>query len=527
LNTASLLVVILIIPFLFLAVAHELAASGRAEEKVREVERLEDMLDGGPVAIMEGYLSKDGRFTRTYISRSAARISGWSWDDVAKTGILALKIDPETNARKTCTFLKLFKDGAVRLRFELQRPDGSWIWIQGYYRVTESLPDGRARVIAQFVDVTAEELAIEREASARAEIHQKIETMLGGLPAVVFLRRVNPDGTTEVEFRGGDVETVMGWHPDDLARFPNLAALAVASPISFDEWLKSVVADGQHTLEWEMQQPDGSLRWMRSENRVLERGEDGTTLFAGYHTNVTARRRAEEQALAAARLASLGEMAASIVHELRQPLSTILIAADNADAAISDRKFDRARAGLDRISNQATKALRVIDHLRGFAHGGRDEPLEVIKLNELVNGVIDILKPVLAEANINIQFDRDGYPGSVIAQRLGLEQVMTNLLVNSRDAIVGQDAQSARWIRIELAHQGDTVETTISDSGGGIPSAVMKRLFQPFVTTKPIGLGTGLGLSISHGLIRAMQGSISVTNQPAGAEVIIKLQFST
>jgi C4-dicarboxylate-specific signal transduction histidine kinase len=112
----------------------------------------------------------------------------------------------------------------------------------------------------------------------------------------------------------------------------------------------------------------------------------------------------------------------------------------------------------------------------------------------------------------------------VQAQLVPLEQVLMNLLLNARDAIRTLPPGAQRRIRLRAARLGESqVAIEVADSGGGLDAAILPRLFEPFVTTKPVGEGLGLGLSVSLGLVRGMGGSIAAVNEGAGAVFTVTL----
>ena len=116
-------------------------------------------------------------------------------------------------------------------------------------------------------------------------------------------------------------------------------------------------------------------------------------------------------------------------------------------------------------------------------------------------------------------------PPQVLGHVLPLEQVLVNLLANARDAMEGLPPEAPRRVRIAAAPAGvdGQVALTVADTGGGIPAAVMARLFEPFVSTKDADHGTGLGLSICHGLVKAMGAGIAARNEGEGALFTITL----
>lgn len=368
------------------------------------------------------------------------------------------------------------------------------------------------------------------EATAASTGRAGIERLLAGLPAVIFLREVDPGGVTRLLYRGGDFAAVTGWPAAELASVDNLSAYTKPGDPKLRVLLPQMLRDGQGSYEWRMLQPDGTWRWMQTLVRVLGKRPDGMVEIVGYTLDVTAVREARAQCLSAARLSSLGEMAGGLAHELKQPLQAISLAADIAQLALQRHDGAEADRRLDNIAEQSQRTALLIDRLRRFARGAEvDEVLGPVNLADAVEGVLELIRFTLHHASVSVEVALGDPPPLVRAQEIPLQQVLSNLLLNARDALAGLPAGAVRRIRISAApvaggEAGAMVRLVVADTGGGIPAAVMGQLFEPFVTTKGPDRGTGLGLSICYGLVRSMGGTIEARNDAEGAVFTITLQ---
>ncbi|SFK49387.1 ATP-binding protein [Falsiroseomonas stagni] len=375
-----------------------------------------------------------------------------------------------------------------------------------------------------------QQLRAEGEAAAASTGRAGIERLLGGLPAVIFLREVDAGGALRLLYRGGDFEAVTGWPAAKLVSLDDMSAYSKPGDPKLRELLPQMLRDGQGSYEWRMLQPDGTWRWMQSLVRVLGKRPDGMVEIVGYTLDITAMREARAQSLSAARLASLGEMAAGLAHELKQPLQAISLAADIAQVALARQDGAEADRRLDTIVEQSQRTASLIDRLRRFARGAEaDEVLGPVKLADAVAGALELMRFTLRNASVCVEVALGDPPPVVRAQAILLEQVLSNLLLNARDALAALPAGVARRIRIAAepvagGEAGAMVRLVVADTGGGIPAAVMGQLFEPFVTTKGPDRGTGLGLSICYGLVRSMGGSIEARNDAQGAVITITLQ---
>ncbi len=361
-----------------------------------------------------------------------------------------------------------------------------------------------------------------QEAAALRAGRDEIERLLGGLPAVVFLRDVAADGTSRLRYRGGDILGVTGWPAEQLRNLDDWSSFYQPG-LTTKRFVAEAMASGISSTDWQMTQPDGSLRAMRTHARRLTQRPDGGGELVGYVLNVEAELRAAARAAAAGRLASLGEMAAGIAHELKQPLQSVSLLAENALISAAQGKPVTER--LDRIIEQVAHAADIIENLRRFARGTPEgQAARPVELALAVRQTLSLAEAALREASVGVEVDL-GQPAPVVmGHAVGIEQALLNLLVNARDAMAALPPGAPRRIRIQAATEEDErVALRVADTGGGIPPDVLARIFEPFVTTKGPEHGTGLGLSISHGLIRAMGGTIEARNGPEGAIFTVTL----
>jgi histidine kinase len=251
-------------------------------------------------------------------------------------------------------------------------------------------------------------------------------------------------------------------------------------------------------------------------------------------TDVTKRIEAEQQLVQAGKMATLGEMATGVAHELNQPLSVIKTASSyfmrkvNRKEPIADEVLFSMSQEID---SHVDRATRIINHMREF---GRKSSMaaESVQLNEVIRRAFDIFSQQLKLRGIETVWELADDLPPVRAESVRLEQVFINLLINARDAI------EERWEREEAPGEpkritlrtrrlDGRVHAEVQDSGTGIPPALADRIFEPFFTTKSVGKGTGLGLSISYGIIQEFGGAIRVAKgKGTGATIEIELPIA-
>ncbi len=244
--------------------------------------------------------------------------------------------------------------------------------------------------------------------------------------------------------------------------------------------------------------------------------------------DVSERTRVQETLLQTAKLATLGEMAAGLVHELSQPLNIIRLTAEGALMLIERDKANQEfqTQQFAQIAEQCERTAEIIDDIRIFSR--RDTtPIQVFDAALAVRSAIEVLDGQFRPDGIVVHLELPPGPLPVRGRRIQLEQVMMNLLNNAHHALRdSKDSMPADWsgeISVHAARRDDHVEIVIADNGPGLPETMKAHLFEPFFTTKEAGRGTGLGLSVSHGLITAMKGSLVLQDSRAGACFVISL----
>ena len=263
---------------------------------------------------------------------------------------------------------------------------------------------------------------------------------------------------------------------------------------------------------------------------------DADGVFKGYRgaaTDVTEQKEAQAQLIQASKLATLGEMASGIAHELNQPLSVVGMAAElslmSMDAGAFDIEFVRKK--LETIAGQRERMAGIINHMRLFSRKDKTR-LAPFDPAESVRGAVGLTVKQLEACGIELEATVPAACRNVSGHPLQLEQVVLNLLNNARDAVVDtmESAGSGNGrpvprVRVSLVDdkRRKAVVISVADTGGGIPEQALGRIFDPFFTTKEEAQGTGLGLSISYSIIDAMGGRLEAQNADGGAVFRITL----
>jgi histidine kinase len=247
-------------------------------------------------------------------------------------------------------------------------------------------------------------------------------------------------------------------------------------------------------------------------------------------SDITKKLLAEQQLIQASKMATLGEMATGIAHELNQPLSVMKTASSfivkkiNKGEAIRE---DILRTMADEIDKHVDRASRIINHLREFGRKSEVKK-ERVDINAAVENALDIFSQQLKLRGIEVVKELEGNLPAIFGNSNRLEQVFVNLLINARDAIEERCERAGKStfpkeIRLRTGMQQGRVTIEVGDTGVGIPKSLLEKIFEPFFTTKKVGRGTGLGLSISYGIIQDYDGTIRVeTKENEGSNFIVQ-----
>jgi PAS domain S-box-containing protein len=275
-------------------------------------------------------------------------------------------------------------------------------------------------------------------------------------------------------------------------------------------------------MEYRLRQHDGEFRWLLDIG-VPRFNSDGS--FAGYIgscIDVTEQRRAEEHLRQAhedlarvARVVAMGELAATIAHEVNQPLTAIVTNSNfclrRLDGATSDP--DELRAAITEIVNDGTRASGVISRIRGLLM--KESPNRVeLDVNRIVQDVTILMHKEFMRNRVSLRTELAPDLARVPGDPVLLPQVLINLIMNAIEA-ASSSTSGKREILITSAKKSDSVLVQVQDSGPAIEPELISRIFEPFFTTKAKGIG--LGLSISHSIIESHGGRLWTTPSSSGA----------
>jgi PAS domain S-box-containing protein len=220
------------------------------------------------------------------------------------------------------------------------------------------------------------------------------------------------------------------------------------------------------------------------------------------------------------RMVSLGQMASGIAHEINQPLNIISMVMDNllfnaAKTDTIDLEFLKNKS--DKIFENITRISNIIDHVRTFSRSNDNYILTAFDINTSIKNACSMLTEQFKHQGINLTLTLDKRIPTIIGNTYELEQVIINLLVNAKDALIEKKAKQEEHFELKVSiktwQDGQFVIIEIADNGIGIDNEGLSKAMLPFYTTKEEGKGTGLGLSICYQIIKEMNGTIDISSE--------------
>src|SRR6266436_4294110 len=308
-------------------------------------------------------------------------------------------------------------------------------------------------------------------------------------------------------------------HPEDQAKWQGVIERAIAEKSDYD-------------VEHRILLPDGTVKYTQTVGHPVLNASGDVVQFVGTMIDVTERKRAEEERerlrhahadLARVnRVTMMGELTASLAHEVNQPIAAAVTSATSCLHWLAGEvpNLDKARAAAMRIVKDGTRAAEIMSRIRLLFQKGSPQ-LELVDVNEITEEMIVLLRGEATRHWISLRTELAADLPPVLGDRVQLQQVMMNLMINGIDAMKAVDGTRELAIKSQRA-ENEQVLVSVSDTGVGLPPQRADQIFNAFFTTKPHG--TGMGLRICRSILESHGGRLWATdNSPRGANFYITL----
>ena len=400
------------------------------------------------------------------------------------------------------------------LEFRVRHVDGSIRWLASTVAVIQPSFRSKLRIFGTIADVT--DRVRERRARRTAvRLYREIWQSFPGGAAVIDPSGAIVEVNATWETQAREPLSVIGAGPGanylETARKAGVDGDAFAARAA--EGITSVLSGSttQFTMDYTPYRSGNTdERWYRMRVLPLHRPARGAIIL---HDDITERVTAEratqrhrDDLTHMQRLATLGELATSIAHELNQPLAAIMASASTLRRILRDRgDVEPLNPIVNDIIESAARAADVVRRARAMVRHDT-AVLESVSINEVVNAVARLIASDLVIHQVALRLELDPNVRSIIGDHIQLQQVLLNLLLNAVDALDKLPRERRNVIVSTRQVSDTTIELQVRDTGAGISPEIMNRVFEPFVTTKR--KGTGLGLAIVRAIVRAHGGEV-------------------
>jgi PAS domain S-box-containing protein len=297
-------------------------------------------------------------------------------------------------------------------------------------------------------------------------------------------------------------------HPEDRLKWKDMAE-------------RAIVEKAEYELEFRILVPNGKVKWIHTVGHPVLSDTGDLEQLVACSTDITERKRAEQERerlrqleadLAHInRVSTLGEMAASLAHEIKQPIAAAITSANSCIEWLAHEppNLDRARTAATRIDKYGNRAAEIIDRIRSFYKKSPPQR-ELVDVNGIIQEMLTLLKGEATRSSIAMRTDLSAELPKIMVDRVQMQQVFMNLMLNAIEAM--KDSGGELTVKSEL--QDGQLQFSVSDMGVGLPMEKMDQIFSAFFTTKP--QGSGMGLAISRSIVESHGGQLWASANSGG-----------
>lgn len=409
--------------------------------------------------------------------------------------------------------------------------NGEIIWLKTWRIPIRNSTNDADFLMTISQDITASK-RLEQELRKRRKMLRSISL---NAPGMFYQFKMEPNGHFSFPLVSHKASKILGISPREIMK----DAMAVHNRVHPEdtEHLLTSIHESAKTLStwrWEgrlLKDDNTGVTWVSFASDPHQ-DEDGSIIWDGIATDITAKKEAESRArdqeaklLAASRLVCLGEMAGAIAHEMNTPLSCILMGSEQISECLNESNPNYAAVAQfsELIKNTTERMAKIVMGLRTLARSAEGDAMNPASIGALVDQTVSFCKQKFQGHRIRLVYHTIETASFVDCKEVEIAQVLVNLLNNAFDAVVGTENA---WVRISSTETDEHIQIRIADSGSGIPVEIRSRIFEPFFSTKEPGKGTGLGLCISHRIIERHGGKLLLDAESASTTFVLELPKS-
>jgi len=430
-------------------------------------------------------------------------------------------------------FVETGGEGELQLEFRMKQPDDTWCWVIGKGRTISRDEKGApTRIIG--LNLNIQNIKEVQEQLIVSESRFRSLFMLAPIPLV----ELQQDGT--ILMVNHKFTELLGYTVEDVPTVAHWFALAYPDPEYREEVTAAWASDLENAVEKSQEAPpaeyritgkDGSIRTMLPGLSVVaERSLVSFFDITDMKQAELEREKLQVQLLHSQKMEAIGVLAGGVAHDFNNMLGGIM---GYTQLTMSKMASDDPLVkNLEKIMTASVRSSDLVRQLLAFARKQTAEPV-IIDINKSVEAVLKILERIIGE-NITLAWQPGEAPGMIKIDPSQLDQILTNLCVNARDAIddIGKISIDTGITVFDEAfchtHKGflpgEHVVLSVSDNGSGMDAATMEHVFEPFFTTKGVGKGTGLGLATVYGIVKQNEGFVDLYSGP-GEGTTFKIYF--
>ena len=453
------------------------------------------------------------------MNEAVSSITGYQKEELLKMTFHTLI--SEADKEKWNSFLKkLLKTGTANEQLTFNHKNGKIRWCT---------LDGVKLSADQFLCFSKDVTHHKTAADALMKSEEKYRTLLNASPEgiiIVDMKGIVTD-VSEIGFElygSTSADEMIGKH---IYRFVSSALKSKFKDI----YAKTLEEGLVQSFELELRNKFGVSFTSEISTTLIQGKQRESIAFMIVIHDITHRKKLERQMIHNDRMSTLGEMATGIAHEINQPLNTLSILFDNMLLAASNEgslPITYLEKKTEKIYDNIFRIKNIIDHVRVFSRSQDDAIFSLFEVNESIRSAVSMITEQFRHKLIELDIVTDDKLPVAYGNTYQFEQVILNLLNNSKDAIEEKEVSAGQTIEkkisIKTSQSAKQLIIEVKDNGIGIKPEELEKIVLPFYTTKEAGKGTGLGLSITFGIIKEMKGEIAFQSERnVGTKVTIKL----